>query len=122
MFFVVPNLDNISPRARLKSAARGIGSTMELAQEVSLLMRNLRWDLEGDLARIVGDIPAHRVVAGLRAFSRATRDAGWRGAQSAAEYATEEAALVASHVKVATFVERVQMEMRIRSLLLAAGA
>src|SRR5947209_2592518 len=32
LFFVVPNLDSITPRARLKSAARRIGTTMELAQ------------------------------------------------------------------------------------------
>src|SRR6478672_5841819 len=32
LFFVLPNLDNLTPRARLKSAARRIGTTMELAQ------------------------------------------------------------------------------------------
>ena len=32
LFFVVPKLDNITPGARLKAAARKIGSTMELAQ------------------------------------------------------------------------------------------
>jgi prepilin-type N-terminal cleavage/methylation domain-containing protein len=32
LFFVVPRLDNISPKTRLRSAARKIGSTMELAQ------------------------------------------------------------------------------------------
>jgi Tfp pilus assembly protein FimT len=32
LFVVVPNLDNVTPTARLKSAARKIGTTMELAQ------------------------------------------------------------------------------------------
>src|SRR5581483_7108110 len=32
LFVVVPKLDNITPGARLKAAARKIGSTMELAQ------------------------------------------------------------------------------------------
>ena len=80
---------------------------MELAQEVSFLLRNLRWDAEEDLARVVGDIAAHRMAGGLRAFSRAVREAGLRGAQSAAEYWTEESAAIASRVKVAGFVEEV---------------
>lgn len=32
LFFVIPNLDNMTPTARLKAAARKIGTTMELAQ------------------------------------------------------------------------------------------
>jgi ubiquinone biosynthesis accessory factor UbiJ len=80
---------------------------MELAQEISFLLRNLRWDAEADLARVLGDIPAHRLVAGLRTLHSGAREAAWRGAQGAAEYATEEAPLVASRVKVGGFVEAV---------------
>jgi prepilin-type N-terminal cleavage/methylation domain-containing protein len=32
LFFVIPNLDGLTPRARLRATARRIGSTMELAQ------------------------------------------------------------------------------------------
>ncbi|MGE5617278.1 MAG: SCP2 domain-containing protein [Bacillota bacterium] len=80
---------------------------MELAQDISFLARNLRWDVEEDLSRAVGDIAAQRMVAAARAFGRWGRDAGFRMAQGAAEYWTEESAMVASRVKVESFVREV---------------
>ena len=76
---------------------------MELAQEVVFLARNLDWDVEEDLSRVVGDIAAHRIVSAARSLHRWGRDAGGRLAQGAAEYWTEEAPLIASRVKVAGF-------------------
>ena len=38
-----------------------------LAQVVGDLARDLRWDPEDDLARVMGDIPAARLVSGARA-------------------------------------------------------
>jgi len=99
------------PRLALgdEAAFREIAMTgdMELAQEVSFLVRNVRWDAEEDLARHVGDVAAHRIAGAARAFAGATREAGLRGAQALAEYMTEEAPLVASRVKVAGFIEDV---------------
>ncbi len=52
-----------------------IEGDVQLAAEVGWLADNLRWDIEEDLSRIVGDVPAHamveagqRVVAALREF------------------------------------------------------
>lgn len=99
------------PRLALgdEAAVREIAMTgdMELAQEISFLARNVRWDAEEDLARHVGDVAAHRIAQAARAFMGATREAGLRGAQALAEYATEEAPLVASRVKVEGFIEDV---------------
>ena len=80
---------------------------MELAQDISFLARNLTWDAEEDLSRVVGDIAAHRIVAGARAFRDWSADTGVRLAQGAAEYWTEESPLIASRVKVDTFVNGV---------------
>ncbi len=80
---------------------------MELAQEISFLARNLTWDAEEDLSRVVGDIAAHRIVSGARALRDWGADAGLRLAQGAAEYWTEESPLLASRVKVDTFVNGV---------------
>jgi len=80
---------------------------MELAQEVSYLARNLSWDVEEDLSKVVGDIAAHRIVGAGRAVSRWGRDATLRAAQGAAEYWTEESPLIASRVKVDGFVREV---------------
>jgi ubiquinone biosynthesis protein UbiJ len=80
---------------------------MELAQEVSYLARNLTWDAEEDLSRVVGDVAAHRVFSGARAFARWGREAALRTAQGASEYWTEESPLIASRVKVGDFVHGV---------------
>ena len=52
-----------------------IEGDVQLAAEVNWLIDHVRWDPEEDLARLVGDAPAHtlaqttrRVVAALRAF------------------------------------------------------
>ena len=52
-----------------------IEGDVQLAAELGWLAENLRWDVEEDLSRIVGDIPAHalgdigrRVLAGLKQF------------------------------------------------------
>ena len=80
---------------------------MELAQEVSYLARNLTWDVEEDLSKVVGDIAAHRLVGAGRAVSQWGREATLRAAQGAAEYWTEESPLIASRVKVEGFVREV---------------
>jgi len=52
-----------------------IKGDVQLAAELGWLAENLRWDVEEDLSRVVGDIPAHalgdmgrRVFAGLKQF------------------------------------------------------
>lgn len=80
---------------------------MELAQEISYLTRNLTWDAEEDLSKIVGDIAAHRLVAGAKALRQWGREAALRTSQGAAEYWTEESPLIASRVKVEGFVRDV---------------
>jgi len=94
---------------RDENAWRGvrIEGDVEFAQDVSFLARNLDWDVEEDLSRVVGDIAAHRIVTTARSFGRWGRDAGKRLAESAAEYWTEESPLVASRVKVASFAQAV---------------
>ena len=97
---------------------------MEFAQEVSYLAANLTWDVEEDLARAVGDIAAHRIVSVARQVGRWGRDASLRIGQGAAEYWTEESPLIATRVKVESFVSEVgelrdaveRLEKRIESL------
>lgn len=58
-----------------------IDGDVQLAAEVNWLADNLRWDLEDDLARIVGDEPAH--VMGTLVRQVATRVRGFAGGQEA---------------------------------------
>ena len=102
--FLLPRL-----AAREEAAFREIEmqGDMELAQEISFLFRHLTWDVEEDLSRVTGDIAAHRIVATARGAARWTGEAALRGAQSLAEYWTEESPLVASRVKVEGFMRDV---------------
>jgi len=103
--FLVPRL-----AAKEEAAFRDIEmqGDQALAEEVSFLARNLTWDAEEDLARAIGDIPAHRLASAARTLGDWGRDASLRVAQGAAEYWTEEQPLIASRVKVESFVREVQ--------------
>jgi ubiquinone biosynthesis protein UbiJ len=102
--FLLPRL-----AAREDAAFREIEmqGDMELAQEISFLVRHLTWDAEEDLSRVTGDIAAHRIVAAARGAARWGGQAALRGAQSLAEYWTEESPLIASRVKVEGFLRDV---------------
>jgi len=65
-----------------------------LAQEVASLARHLRWDVEEDLSRLVGDVAAHRIAGTARAFVEWQLDAARRIAESAGDFLTEEARLL----------------------------
>lgn len=46
-----------------------------LASDVSWLMENLRWDVEDDLARFIGEAPAHELTRFGRPITQAVRSA-----------------------------------------------
>ena len=59
-----------------------IEGDVQLAAEINWLVDHVRWDIEDDLARVIGDAPAHaagvaarRVVQALRQFTKAPRAA-----------------------------------------------
>ncbi|HYC35889.1 MAG TPA: SCP2 sterol-binding domain-containing protein [Usitatibacter sp.] len=99
--FLLPRLAAGEEAAFREIAMEG---DMEFAQEIAYLARHLSWDVEEDLARIVGDIAAHRIVTAGRAMAHWSREAAMRTAQGAAEYWTEESPLIASRVKVEGFL------------------
>ncbi len=64
-----------------------IEGDVQFAAEINWLVDHVRWDLEEDLARLVGDAPAHAIgralraaAAGLRQFVRPAADAADRAA------------------------------------------
>ena len=48
-----------------------IEGDVQLAAEVNWLVDNVRWDLEEDLARVIGDVPAHALGQAARRLSQA---------------------------------------------------
>ena len=78
-----------------------------LAREILYVAQNLRWDVEEDLSRVVGDVAAHRMVSTARDLDRWGRDTADSFARSAAAYWTEERPLIASRADVERFVRDV---------------
>jgi ubiquinone biosynthesis protein UbiJ len=68
-----------SPVALAQAALRGdkpavrIEGDVQLAAEVNWLADHLRWDVEEDLARILGDAPAHALGEAARRVTEAVR-------------------------------------------------
>lgn len=85
-------------------AARLEGSA-EFAEALGFVIRNLRWDAEEDLSKVVGDIAAHRLVGGIRSVAAWQQQAARNLAENLAEYFTEEQALIASEAAVVQFVD-----------------
>ena len=79
----------------------------QFAATLGSIFRELDWDAEADLARVVGDVAAHRLVhstRSLHAWQRHTMDSAQ---QSLVEYATEEHPLLAKRHHIATFIDDV---------------
>ena len=53
----------------------GVMGEGALADELRFLQKNLRWDFEEELSRVMGDVAAERVGGTLRAFARWQADA-----------------------------------------------
>lgn len=87
-------------------AARIDGSA-EFAQALAFVIRNLRWDAEEDLSRLVGDIAAHRIVKGGKALADRQQRAAQNFASNLAEYFSEEQPLIAKPADIASFSDEV---------------
>lgn len=66
-----------------------------LARVVADLAGSLRWDPEDDLSRVIGDIPATRLMAGARAVHQGGRAAVSSLGRNMSEYLAEESGVLA---------------------------
>lgn len=68
-----------SPWQLVQAAARGdkppvrIAGDVQFAAEINWLVDHVRWDLEEDLSRLLGDAPAHAIGQGVRRMVDAMR-------------------------------------------------
>ena len=93
-------------RQSLFAGVRLAGSA-DVAEALAFVFRNLRWDVEEDLARVVGDIPARRLSMLGQRVGHQLHEGGRRLAANVAEFASEEAGLVVAAREVAAFVSDV---------------
>jgi ubiquinone biosynthesis protein UbiJ len=76
---LVLSLDGHTPLQVLRRVLEGqrppvqIEGDVQLAAEVAWLADNLRWDIEEDLARVLGDVPAHTLAQAARRVLQALR-------------------------------------------------
>lgn len=97
----------LTDRASVFAQAR-ISGPADLSESLAFVFRNLRWDVEADLAGAIGDIPARRLAAGARQAFDWQRDAAARLAANAAEFFAEEQGLLTPRPALAAFVDGLQ--------------
>jgi ubiquinone biosynthesis protein UbiJ len=127
----------LSPGLALRLAARDerawreidIAGDTDFAAAIHHVARNLRWDVEEDLARVFGDVAAHRMAETGRAVQRWGEQAADNTARALAEYWTEEQPLIAGARDLEAFARAVdelrdgaaRLEKRIERLLSRHG-
>jgi ubiquinone biosynthesis protein UbiJ len=127
-----------SPGIAMRLAARdeaawkevAVSGDTEFAEALDYVCRNLRWDAEEDLARVFGDIVAHRMLQTGETLRQWGAQAGDNLARSFVEYWTEEQPLIARASDVEKFnrdVDRLRddlarLEKRVENLLNRQGA
>ena len=92
----------------------GVTGEGALADELRYLQKNLRWDFEEELSRVMGDVAAERVGGTLRAFARWQADAAQRLTETLADYATAESGALVRRGELARFAADVE---RLRAAL-----
>jgi ubiquinone biosynthesis protein UbiJ len=101
----------ITPGLLLRAAARDAGAwnaaqvtgDVEFAEAIDYVRRNLQWDYEEDLSRIIGDIAAHRVASVAKQLESWGRETALHVSRAFAEYVTYENPLIASARAVEEF-------------------
>ena len=72
-----------------------VAGDTDFATAINHVWRNLRWDVEEDLARVFGDIAAHRMMQTGRTLDQWRAQSFDNLARACAEYWTEEQPLIA---------------------------
>lgn len=109
--------DALIAEARINGAA-------DLAECLGFVLRHLRWDIEDDLAPLVGDIAARRLVQGGRAFAGWQRTQALNLAHQVVDYLTIENPLLLRRTEITAFTGEIdqlqhaveQLEQRINAL------
>jgi ubiquinone biosynthesis protein UbiJ len=78
-----------------------------LAADLARVLQALDWDAEHDLARLIGDVPAHRMAESARDIIGDPRVVARNLAETAVEFLQDEAPLLASRPAVTWFNDEV---------------
>lgn len=78
-----------------------------LLQTLNKIFREARWDIEAELAPLLGDMAAHRVVVGAKKAARNLRQAGDAIQSSLSDYIVEETAVLARKSDIVRFADEI---------------
>lgn len=92
----------LTDRQSIFQTAKLSGSA-DFAEALAFVFRNLHWDVEADLAELVGDIPARRLEMLRQQMFLHGRESSIRFFQNLAEFATEDSNWLASQQEVQEF-------------------
>lgn len=84
-----------------------IAGSVDIAESLAFVFRHLKWDVEADLATVVGDIPARRLALFGKQFGLRLQDGTRRLAENMVEFATEDSSLLAAQRDVNCFTKEV---------------
>lgn len=93
-------------RSKLFSAVKLDGS-VDVAESLAFVFRNLRWDAEADLAGVIGDIAAHRLMRIGQSLAGAMSKGLRNTVQNIQEYVVEESGILPSSRELGSFGEAV---------------
>ena len=85
-----------------------IEGNAEFADALGFVFRNLQWDSEEDLSRLLGDIAAHRVVQSARALRTGGARALTNLGENLSEYFAEEQQLLVTRHALAEFAHEIR--------------
>jgi ubiquinone biosynthesis protein UbiJ len=88
-------------------ASARISGSAELAEALAFVFRNFEWDVESDLADLIGDVAATRLVSFFKSFADWQKASAVNIAHNFKEYITEESRQVVSRVELSTFGQSV---------------
>ena len=102
----------------------------EFVALLSMIAREVEWDIEEDLSKWVGDIAAHRIVDTAKQARAWRQDAGLRFTENVAEYLTEEKRAFITASELESFArdnetlrdEVARLEARLDGLSVSANA
>ena len=80
-----------------------LGGAADIAESIAFVLRNLQWDAEGDLARLLGDIPARRLARMAKTIAAGIDDAFSRLSGNFSEYSVEELGVLTAKRDIAEF-------------------
>tara|TARA_B100000780_G_C21065673_1_gene428503 strand:+ start:200 stop:775 length:576 start_codon:yes stop_codon:yes gene_type:complete len=119
--------DLIGQLVNNKNGKINIEGDIELANKISQVLRKIEWDLEEDLAKYIGDIPAIHTTKALKKIKNTTKENIKTLTSSLIEYWQEENKILAKtrdvemfNKKIDTIVEDTErVEARINNIIIS---